>query len=175
MGLTSLQMKKESRTQPSRTPSRGAGAVSDCAPTSGTPTVRRRRTRKPCDSLYLRAAATSPPPCDENPLAWDRGCRHSLRKRRCFQRPFQRRRLDLEFWISERKCIIISYHENHTYGFCLFCLLVVFVFFLTAANTCLSEHHWQKQIISVDLSRKWNNMERIKLYWATMAPLTPLL
>ena len=71
MSLTILQMKTESRTPPSRTPSRGAAlaALSDCAPTSKTQTARKRRMGRPCGSLYLPAAATSPPPCDEHPLA----------------------------------------------------------------------------------------------------------
>lgn len=44
-----------------------------------------------------------------------------------FRQPIERISLDLEFWISERKCIIISYHENHTYRFSLFSLYFSFL------------------------------------------------
>lgn len=75
--MSAHRTKTESKKTPYRMAKREAPAASGYTPTSKTLTVkkrRRRRTTRPCDYLYLRAAATSPPQCE-----WQ-----VLRLRRCF-------------------------------------------------------------------------------------------
>lgn len=100
--------------------------------------------RRPCDSLYLRAAVKSPPRCDE-----DRGWQHSLRKRRCFLQPFQGRRLNLEF----QKGNASSFHIMRI----ILTDLVYFVYlpfcsFLPEG----SKQHGQRQTINMDISGEWS-------------------
>lgn len=87
--------------------------------------------------------------------SWDRGCQYSLRNRRCVSNSHFR--VDVWIWSSEfQKGNSSSFHITlMDLVYFVHLPFVVFVFFLRTANNRLSEHHWQKSTISVDLSREW--------------------
>lgn len=128
MSLTSLRTTMGSRSPPCRSPSRGA--VSNYTPNSRTPTaMRRRRTERPCGSLFLRAAATRPPPCERRPPAAEvetEAVSTNCGREGSSSKPFQRRLLNLKNEMHHHHLISWESHVD----------LVFFTFLLQFFSCC---------------------------------------